>query len=331
MDYKDYYRVLEVSRDASEKEIKHAYRKAARKYHPDFNPDDESAEEKFKEVNEAYEVLSDPEKRKLYDQFGSEWKNWQNRGGSPEDFWQQWQGAGGRRSTGRTYTYGTPGGMGGQDIFSDFFQQLFGGGFQQGDFERGGYRDIGDLFGGGMGGRQARPRKGRDYEHEVQISLQEAYEGTTRLLQVGDRRIEVKIPAGAKTGTRIRVAGKGGPAMGGGSPGDLYLVVEVQEHPRFRRDDRDLEVDVPVDLYTALLGGEVPVETPNGHSVMLRIPIETQNGTRFRLRGKGMPVLNNPDERGDLYAVVDVRLPEALTAEEKSLFEELQKARSSGA
>ena len=329
MDYKDYYSVLGVSKNASEKEIKHAYRKAARKYHPDFNPDDENAEEKFKNVNEAYEVLSDPEKRKLYDQFGSEWKKWQNRGGRPEDFWQQWQGPGGQRRTGPTYTYQTPGGMGGQDVFSDFFQQLFGrGGFDRRDFDRHGYGDLGDLLGGVGGRAQARSQAGRNYEHEVQISFNEAYHGTTRRLQVGDQRIQVKIPAGAETGTRIRLAGKGGPGRGGGPSGDLFLVVEVQDHPRFHRDGMDLETEVDVDLYTAVLGGEAPVQTPDGRSVMLRIPPETQNGTKFRLRGKGMPELNKPDTRGDLYASVNVKLPEGLTSEEKSMFEELQAKRA---
>lgn len=330
MDYKDYYSVLGVSKDASEKDIKHAYRKAARKYHPDFNPDDESAEEKFKNVNEAYEVLSDPEKRKLYDQFGSEWKQWQNRGGRPEDFWQQWQGPGGQTRGGPRYTYRTSGGMGGeQDVFSDFFQQLFGGGFEGGGFSSGRYGDLGDLL-GARGRAQARPQAGRDYEHEVQISFSEAYHGTTRRLQVGDQRIEVKIPPGAKSGTRIRLAGKGAPGRGGGARGDLFLVVDVQDHPRFERDGSDLKTEVDVDVYTAVLGGEAPVETPDGRSVMLRIPPETQNGTKFRLRGKGMPELNQPEERGDLYVVVNVQLPEDLTAEEKALFEELQTKRAEG-
>jgi curved DNA-binding protein len=328
MDYKDYYSVLGVSKGASEKEIKQAYRKAARKYHPDFNPDDEGAEEKFKNVNEAYEVLSDPEKRKLYDQFGSEWKKWQNMGGQPEDFWQQWQGPSGQQRGGPTYTYGTPGGMGGQDVFSDFFQQLFGGGgFDRRDFDSRGYGDLGDLLGGFGGRAQARPQAGRDYEHEVRISFDEAYHGTTRRLQVGNQQIEVKIPAGARDGTRIRLAGKGSPGRSGGPSGDLFLVVDVQDDPRFERDGNDLETRVDVDIYTAILGGEAPVRTPDGRSVMLRIPPETQNGTQFRLRGKGMPALNHPQDRGDLYAVVDVRLPEDLSAEEKSIFEQLQAKR----
>jgi DnaJ-class molecular chaperone len=326
MDYRDYYAVLGLSKNASEKEIKQAYRKLARKYHPDLNPDDKAAEEKFKEVNEAYEVLSDPEKRKLYDQFGSEWKTWQQAGGNPEDFWQQWGGApgGGQRYT---YTYG-PGDMGGGgDVFSDFFQQLFGmGGGGRRSTRYGG--DIGDLFGGmgGMGG-QPQPRRGRNYEQPVEITLDEAYRGTKRVFQIDSQRIEVSIPAGAKTGTRVRVAGKGGAGAAGGPPGDLYLVIEVAPHPRFEREGENLETDVRVDLYTAMLGGEVAVPVPDGGSVMLNIPPETQNGTRFRLRNKGMPVLNRPNERGDLYAAVDVELPRHLSGEERQLFEALRELR----
>lgn len=323
MDYRDYYAVMGVSKDASEKEIKQAYRKLARKYHPDFNPDDKSAEERFKEVNEAYEVLSDPEKRKLYDQFGSEWKTWQQRGGNPEDFWQQWGGAPGG-GQGRTYTYG-PGDFGaGGDVFSDFFQQLFGmGGGRSARY--GG--DIGDLF-GGMGGRgQPQPRRGRNYEQPVQISLEEAYHGTKRVFQIGDQRIEISIPAGAKTGTRVRVAGKGGSGAAGGPSGDLFLVIEVMPHPQFEREGENLEAGVEVDLYTAMLGGEVAVPVPDGGSVMLNVPPETQNGTRFRLRGKGMPVLNRPQERGDLYATIEVALPQHLSGEERELFEQLRAMR----
>ncbi|MBN1249025.1 MAG: DnaJ domain-containing protein [Anaerolineae bacterium] len=326
MDYKDYYGLLGVSKGASEKEIKHAYRKAARRYHPDMNPDDKSAEEKFKEVNEAYEVLSDPEKRKLYDQFGSEWKTWQQRGGSSEDFWQQWGGQPGAGAPGGArYTYTTgPGGFGGgADVFSDFFQQLFGGfGGTRGSTY--GADDFSGLF-GGMGGRgQPQNRRGRDYEQPVEISLEEAYHGTKRLFQIGDQRIEVSIPAGARTGTRVRVAGKGAQGLGGGPSGDLYLVINVASHPAFKRDGDDLEVTVRTDLYTAVLGGEVRVPLPDGHWVMLTIPPETQNDTPFRLRGKGMPVLGHPSQRGDLFARVEVSLPQNLTDEQRALFEQLK-------
>jgi curved DNA-binding protein len=330
MDYKDYYGVLGISRDASEQDIKQAYRKLARKHHPDMNRDDKSAEDRFKEVNEAYEVLSDPEKRKMYDQFGSEWKTWQQQGGgSPDDFWQQW-GAGQQPGApgGARYTWST-GGEGG-DVFSDFFQQLFGMGGQRG---RGAY---GQEYGGGFedlfGGRRGQPqqRRGRDYEQPVQITLEEAYNGTQRLFQIGDQRIEVSIPAGARTGTRVRVAGKGAPGVGGGPAGDLFLVIDVAPHPRFKRDGERLETAAQTSLYTALLGGEVQVPLPDGRSVLLTIPPETQNGTKFRLRGKGMPVLGRSQERGDLYAVIDVVLPQSLSAKERELLTELQGLRSEG-
>jgi curved DNA-binding protein len=326
MDYKDYYGLLGIPKGASEKEIKNAFRKAARKYHPDMNPDDKSAEEKFKEVNEAYEVLSDPEKRKLYDQFGSEWKTWQQRGGNPEDFWQQWGGQPGAGSPGgarHTYTTG-PGGFGG-DVFSDFFQQLFGGyGGARGGAPYGGGDDFSSLF-GGLGGRgQPQNRRGRDYEQPVEISLEEAYHGTKRLFQIGDQRIEVTIPAGAKTGTRVRVAGKGAQGVAGGPSGDLFLVINVAPHRTFKRDGDDLEVAVKADLYTAVLGGEVRVPLPDGRSVMLTLPPETQNDTPFRLRGKGMPVLGHASERGDLFARIEVALPQKLSERERELFAELQ-------
>lgn len=314
MEYKDYYGVLGVPKDASEKDIKNAYRKLARKHHPDMNPGDKSAEEKFKEVNEAYEVLSDPEKRKLYDQFGSEYKTFQQGGGQPDDFWQQWFGVGDQPGRAR-YTTRDVGDLFGQDSpFSDFFQQLFGGG--------GAGAGYSDLFGGGAA--RQRPRRGQDYEQPVEITLDEAYRGTSRLLQIGNQRIEVNIPAGADTGTRVRVKGKGAPGPGGGPVGDLFLHIEVLPHPQFQRRGEDLETTVPSDLYTAILGGEIAVPTPAGRAVMLRLPPETQNGAKFRLRGQGMPVLNRPKERGDLYAVVEVRLPAQLTAQERELFEQLR-------
>jgi curved DNA-binding protein len=324
MDYKDYYGVLGISRDASEQEIKQAYRKLARKHHPDMNREDKSAEERFKEVNEAYEVLSDPEKRKMYDQFGSEWKTWQQQGGgNADDFWQQW-GAGQQPGTpgGTRYTWSTGGE--GPDVFSDFFQQLFGMG------GRGGYRpqysgDFEDLFGGRRG--QPQQRRGRDYEQPVQITLEEAYHGTQRLFQIGDQRIEVSIPAGARSGTRVRVAGKGAPGVSGGPPGDLFLVIDVAPHPNFKREGDRLETTAQAPLYTALLGGEIQVPLPDGRAVVLTIPPETQNGTRFRLRGKGMPVLGRPQERGDLFAVVEVVLPQSLSDKERELFMELQRLR----
>ncbi len=332
MEYKDYYQILGVPRTATEKEIKKAYRKLARQYHPDANPNDPNAEEKFKEINEAYEVLSDPEKRKKYDQFGAQWKNFTGAGGRPEDFWQQWQtGARGRAPGGATYRTVSPeeleemfGGGGGG--FSDFFEALFGMGGRRsartGDFE--------DIF-GGMGGvhtagGRARPMRGRDIEHPVDITLEEAYHGTSRVLQMDGERIEVKIPRGVKTGSRVRVAGKGEPGRNGGKPGDLYLKIHVLPHARFQREGDNLRLKLPVDLYTLILGGEVQVPTLD-RPVILNIPPETDNGKTFRLRGKGMPNLKHPDQRGDLYVEVSAKLPKNLTEQEKELFRQLRALR----
>ena len=312
MEYKDYYQILGVGRDATEDEIKRAYRRLARKYHPDVNPGDKEAEERFKEINEAYEVLSDPEKRRKYDQLGAAWREWERMGGRPGDFdWSQWVSAapGGQRVYVR---YGTAEDLedlfGGSSPFSDFFTQIFGG------------------LGGAPGGFEfrTRPRRGQDLEQEVEISLEEAYHGTTRLLQKDGRRLQVKIPPGAYTGLRIRMAGEGGPGAAGGQPGDLYLRVRVAPHPRFERRGDDLYTTVPVDLYTAVLGGKVRVETLAG-PVMLTIPPGTQNGQTFRLRGKGMPKLRQKGQYGDLYARVEVRLPTRLTPRQRELFEELRR------
>lgn len=328
MNYKDYYAILGVSKNATEKEIKKAYRKLARKYHPDVNPGEAASEEKFKDINEAQEVLLDPEKRKLYDQFGSEWEQYQRAGAQGDFDWSQWQQA---RSRGGQQAYRTVspeefeqmfGGQSGG--FSDFFETLFGGS------RAGGGRAAG--FGGfGQQARQPRPRKGQDMEHKVSITLEEAFHGTTRQLEWEDgRTIQAKIPRGVHTGARIRLSGQGGPGQAGGASGDLYLKVHVQPHHTFHRDGDDLRVDVPVDLYTAVLGGKVPVHTLD-RTVQLTIPPETPNGKTFRLRGLGMPKLRQPDQRGDLYAKVDIQLPRNLTPEEKELFRQLRAKRKEAA
>jgi curved DNA-binding protein len=316
MEYKDYYQTLGVSKSAGQDEIKKAYRKLARQYHPDVNPGDEAAENKFKDINEAYEVLSDPEKRQKYDQFGAQWQQHQRQGGQPGGFdWSQWAAQPGDGQ--RQYRRVSP----------DEFDDIFGGG-------GGGFSDFFETLFGGMGRRQTRgfggfntqPRaqRGRDLEHEVTISLEEAFQGTTRVLQWEDgRRIEARIPRGVHTGSRIRLSGQGAPSAGGGTSGDLYLTVTVQLHAVFERDGDDLNRSIPVDLYTALLGGEMDVKSL-GRTVQLKIPPQTQNGRTFRLRGLGMPRLKNPDQRGDLYATVSVRLPEHLSDEEKHLVEQLR-------
>ena len=335
MDYKDYYKILGVSKNATEKEIKKAYRKLARENHPDTNPNDPKAEEKFKEINEAYEVLSDPEKRKKYDQFGAQWKNFTGAGGRPEDFWQQY--GGGRRGSapgGGGYRTVSPeefeqifGGGGGG--FSDFFETLFGMGGRGGGRASGaGFDDFG--FGGARaGGAYARPARGRDIEQPVTITLEEAYHGSSRTMQLNDERIEIKIPKGVKTGSRVRVAGKGEPGRNGGKPGDLYLKITVAPHPQFQREGDNLRLKLPVDLYTMLLGGEVQVPTLD-RPLILNIPPETQNGKVFRLRGKGMPNVKKPDQHGDLYVEAEALLPTHLTEQEKELFRQLRALRAGG-
>jgi curved DNA-binding protein len=317
MEYKDYYETLGVSRDADEKEIKRAFRRLARECHPDVNPGDPDCEERFKEINEAYEVLSDPEKRAKYDQLGSEWQRYQQSGGRPGGFnWGQWTtGAPGEGQ--RVHVrYGSPEDLedvfGGASPFSDFFTSIFGG--------MGGARAAGGREGYAY---QPRPRRGQDYEQELQITLQEAYQGTKRILQKDGRRLEVTIPPGAKTGTRVRMSGEGGQGGGGGGAGDLYLLVRVQPDPLFEREGDDLRVTVPVNLYTAVLGGEVRVPTLSG-PVMLTVPEATQNGRVFRLGGKGMPHLRNPQQHGDLYVQIEVQLPTDLSPRQRELFEELR-------
>ncbi|HSQ28142.1 MAG TPA: J domain-containing protein [Anaerolineales bacterium] len=322
MEYKDYYNTLGVSKNADATEIKKAYRKLARKYHPDMNQGDKTAEDKFKEVNEAYEVLSDPDKRKKYDNFGSQWQQYSSSGGRPEDFdWSQWN----TGQPGGTYSrtispeeleqmFG--GSFGG---FSDFFETLFGGGY--------GRRPTGQ--GPGFGGRERsmRSQRGRDAEHTLQISLEDAYRGTTSSLQWQDgRRIEAKIPPGVRTGSRVRLGGQGESGQAGGQAGDLYLKIEVLPHPLFQRDGDDLTVNLNIDLYTAILGGKVNVPTLD-RPVELTVPPGTANGKKFRLRGLGMPNLRNPEQRGNLYASAQVQLPQNLSKEEQQLFEQLRDLR----
>ena len=306
MEYKDYYKILGVAKGADEKEIKKAYRRLARQYHPDVNPGDKAAEARFKEINEAYEVLSDPEKRRKYDDLGQSYQRWQQTGGGPGGFnWAQWTttaGPGGTR-----VEYGDLNDLFGRGGFSDFFEAIFGG--------------------MGMAGTQAAAR-GRDLEHEVEITLEEAYRGAQRIIEVDGRRLEVKIPPGVKTGSRVRVAGEA-PASGikGGPRGDLYLRIKVLPHPTFERRDDDLYCEVPVDLFVALLGGEARVPTLGG-SIALRVPPGTQSGRTFRLAGQGMPKLRAPQEHGDLYVKTRVMLPERLSEREQKLVREWAALRS---
>ncbi len=313
MEYKDYYEILGVSRDADEKTIKKAYRQLARQYHPDANPGNQEAAERFKEINEAYEVLKDADKRSKYDQFGRDWQRAQQMG---SDFdwtsWAQQTGGPGNRYGRRTVNVENLEDLfGGSGGFSDFFETLFGGGAAPGAT------------------RTSRrfSQRGRDTNHPINVTLEESYHGSTRTLSKDGRSLNVKIPPGVKTGSKIRIAGEGEPGMNGGEAGDLYLVVEVLPHSRFERDGDDLYTDFELPLYTALLGGTAEVYTING-SVNLTIPAETQNGTRFRLKAKGMPQLRRPDVYGDLYATASVQLPTNLNAKERELLAELRQLRA---
>jgi curved DNA-binding protein len=310
MEYKDYYKILGVEKSATEKEIKQAYRKLARKLHPDVNPNNKAAQEKFKEVNEANEVLSDPEKRRKYDTLGANWQQYEQyqRAGGQGPF--QYGNGGQYRTFTQDDLGNIFGNLGGDDVggFSDFFRTIFGGGF--GETSR----------------PQARPRRGQDVEQTLEITLDEAYRGAARIVQKDGRRLEIKIPAGVKTGSKIRYAGEGYPGMNSGTAGDLYLRVQIAPHPTFERDGDDLRVEVPVDLYTTVLGGEAHVPTLKGQ-LALKIPPETQSGKTFRLAGQGMPRLNEPNVYGDLYAKVCIVLPEHLTTEERDLFKRLAELR----
>ncbi len=304
MDYRDYYETLGVSRNASADEIRTAYRKLAMKYHPDHNQGDKQAEDRFKEVNEAYQVLSDPKKRARYDQLGSAYSSYQSRGGAPGGFnWDEWftsSGAGGYPGGGQVDLNDLFGGSGGGN-FSDFFRAIFGG-MQSAP-------GVDSSF-----GRRRGPAVG--HEQPVSISLQEACTGTTRAFDVDGRRLTVRIPAGAKTGTKVRVAG----ALPGGQ--DLYLKVAVADDPRFERDGDNLTTETSIDLFTALLGGQAEVQTMTKR-VKLTIPPGTQPEQKFRVAGQGMPQLKNPEQKGDLLVRVKVRIPKHLTAQQKELIEQV--------
>lgn len=327
MEYKDYYQTLGVKKDAGADEIKKAFRKLARKHHPDVNKGDKASEEKFKDINEAYEVLSDPEKRAKYDQFGAEWQQFSGAGGRPQDFnWGAWgagQPGGGQYRTVSPEEFEQMFGGGGGGGFSDFFEMLFGSmgrGRARSGFG-GSYTSGADMF-GGMG--QAPPLQ-LDQEHPIQISLEEAFHGASRTLTwEHGKRVEAKIPRGVRTGSRVRLAGQGGATDG--RAGDLYLRVEVLPHNRFERDGDDLRMTLPIDLFTALLGGKVSVPAID-KTVNLTIPEGTRNGKTFRLNKLGMPKLRQPDERGDLYVTVTVELPSKLNDEEKRIVREWREAR----
>ena len=333
MEFRDYYKTLGVDRSASQGAIKKAFRKLARKYHPDVNQNDPEAERRFKAVNEAYEVLGDAGTRKKYDELGANWKEYERAraagqnpftGGGPGGFrWTTAGGGDGFRSISEAELRELFGGIGGAAStgrgqghpFSDFFQAFFGG--------------ETDPPGGAFPGDAARTRarKGRDAEYATELTLEQAFGGVTQRLRqsgdTGERTVDVRIPAGVDTGSRVRVAGKGGKGTGGAAAGDLYLRVQVAPHPIYTRKGRDLYMRAAMPLATAVLGGEVEVPTIEGRKVRLKVPAGTQEGQVFRIRGQGMPSLGNGSDRGDQYATAHVMLPRNLSPEARKQFESL--------
>lgn len=312
MDFKDYYGVLGISKTATEDEIKRAYRRLARKHHPDLNPADKAAETKFKEINEANEVLGDPDKRRKYDELGSNWRQYEHQGPPPG------RGSGHRPGAGgfRTMTPEEMEGLFGQEDgnFSDFFSTFFSGG--------------GHASAGSRPSKGPRQRKGHDVEAVAELTLEEAFLGTTRRVAL-DRNgttqtVEVRIPAGIRDGGRIRAAGEGGRSTGGAPSGDLFLTIQLVPHARFERRGQDLYTRVGVPITTAVLGGEVSVVALSGSTLRLKIPELTAAGRVFRLRGHGMPTVGKPDERGDLYATTEVEVPTHLSPEERRHYEALR-------
>jgi len=309
MEFKDYYKILSLDKNASDDEIRKAYRKLAKKYHPDKNPNDSSAEAKFKEVSEAYEVLKDPEKRKKYDRLGANWKQYQHAGEENEDWFKHFnqnrQDSGYQFSGNINDIFGNVGG------FSDFFESFFG---------------SGDKYSGTAAFSNS-PQKGRDYEAELTISLEEAHKGTEKQFTIDGKTLKVKITPGTVDGKKLRLKNLGGQGIRGGEKGDLYLKIQIKKHPDFERKENDLYYNLDVDLYTALLGGKKEIITLDGKRININIPKGTDNGTVLKIKGMGM---NKPDSanRGDLFIRIYINIPKNLTDEERKLFEKLKSLRS---
>jgi curved DNA-binding protein len=308
MNYRDYYQILGVSKTATQDEIKKAYRKLAVKYHPDKNQGDKQAEERFKEISEANEVLSDPEKRKKYDKLGANWKQYENAGAGN----YQYSGQQGRSPGGESYYFEGDlgdlfGGAGGDSGFSDFFNEFFGGESRQ----QGGYR------------RQSQSFKGNDMQADLKLSLSEAWNGTTRILDTGEEKLRITIKPGAYSGQELRLKGKGSPGMNGGPKGDIYIKIKIIPDSQYQIEGNDLVRQVDVDLYTAVLGGNIELDTLSG-KLNIPVPKGSQNGSKLRLKGKGMPVYNKPGKFGDLYIHLNIAVPKNLSSEEQSLFKRLK-------
>ena len=302
MAYIDYYKILGVNKDASQEAIKKAYKKLARKHHPDLNPNDPDAQRRFQEINEANEVLSDPEKRKKYDQYGENWKHAEEFEKQRQQY-GQYQGQAGAGSGGGFWSSG--GGFSGDGEFSDFFESLFGA----------------------QGRRRTRSTglRGQDYNAELQLSLRDAAETHKQVLTVNNKKIRITIPAGVEDGQTIKLSGQGGPGANGGPAGDLYITFVIPEDPVYKREGNNLYRTAPLDLYTAVLGGEQVVETLGG-KVILKVKPETQNNTKVRLRGKGFPVYKQEGQYGDLIVTWSVKIPTDLSDKQKELFRELQRS-----
>jgi curved DNA-binding protein len=293
----DYYKILGVDKNSSQKDIKSAYRKLARKHHPDLNPNDKEAKKNFQQINEANEVLSDPEKRKKYDQYGKDWQH-----ADEYEKARQYQGQySDQYSSGRQHSYS---GTGGESEFSDFFES---------------------LFGGSSSSRSRRTKfRGEDYSAELNLKLKDAYETHKQELNVNGQKIRITIPAGIENGQTIKIAGHGGKGINGGPSGDLYIKFSVAPDTHFKRLKDDLHIVIDLDLYTAILGGEIIIDTLDG-KIKLKVPPQTQNGSKIKLRGKGFPVYKSNNEFGDLYVTYNIKIPTDLTQEEKNLFSELAK------
>ena len=304
MEFKDYYKVLGLNRNVASEEIERVYGKLARRYHPDVNPGSQLAQERYNDINEAHQVLTDPEARAKYDRLGASWDLYQDSDLTIDFDWSPWV-SGDMTNNGQSGADPTQSDDDGDDTeeHSSFFNAIFG----DMDFDK-----QNDLA----------AQQGEDFHQTLEISLEEAFTGVSRILRVGGRRLEVKIPRGASTGTKVRVRGEGAAGANGGAKGDLYLEIKLTPHQYFERVGDDLHLDLPVNVYSAVLGGEAIVPTLRG-KIKLRIPPESQSGRNFRLRGQGMPNLQDPDQRGDLYAKVMITVPENLTESEIELFEEL--------
>lgn len=294
MEFIDYYKELGLDKSASQEDIKKAYRKLARKYHPDLNPNDKDANKRFQRINEAHEVLSDPEKRKKYDQYGKDWQH-------AEEFEKARQ----SRASSGSRQEGAFSGMGDEGMFSDFFESMFGA----------------------RGGRQDVKFRGQDYNAELHLSLRDAYTTHQQTLTVNEKNIRITIPAGVEDGQVIRLKGHGGPGINGGPNGDLYLTFVIADDPQFKRSGNDLYTRVDLDLYTAVLGGEITADTLGG-KVKLKVKPETQNETRIRLKGKGFPVYKKEGEYGDLYVTYSIKIPVNLNEKQKELFRQLSQLSS---